>query len=52
VHELRMVKIGDYAETFCMGTHVRSTGDIGKLKSLSLESKKKRRKIVYFELEN
>ena len=52
VHELRMVKIGEYAETFCMGTHVKSTGDIGKLKSLSLESKKKRRKIVYFELEN
>ncbi|MCW4013401.1 MAG: alanyl-tRNA editing protein [Candidatus Bathyarchaeota archaeon] len=50
VHELRMVKIGDYAETFCMGTHVKSTGDIGKLKSLRLESKKKRRKIVYFEL--
>lgn len=52
VNELRMVKIGDYAETFCMGTHVKSTGDIGKLKDLRLESKKKRRKIVYFELEN
>ena len=52
VHELRMVKIGDYAETFCMGTHVKSTGDIGKLKGLSLESKKKRKKIVYFELED
>lgn len=51
VHELRMVKIDDYAETFCMGTHVKSTADIGKLKSLRLESKKKRRKIVYFELE-
>ena len=52
VHMLRMVKIGDYAETFCMGTHVKSTGDIGKLTDLRLESKKKRRKIVYFELEN
>ena len=51
VHELRMVKIGNYAETFCMGTHVKSTGDIGKLKGLSLESKKKRKKIVYFELD-
>lgn len=50
IHELRMVKIGDYAETFCMGTHVQSTGQIGKLKSLRLESKKKRRKIIYFEL--
>lgn len=50
IHELRMVKIGDYAETFCMGTHVKSTGEIGKLKSLRLEPKKKRKKIVYFEL--
>jgi misacylated tRNA(Ala) deacylase len=50
VHELRMVKIGDYAETFCMGTHVKSTEDIGKLKDLRLEHKKKRRNIVYFEL--
>jgi Ser-tRNA(Ala) deacylase AlaX len=38
--------------TFCMGTHVRSTGDIGKLRSLRLEAKKKQRKIVYFELDN
>lgn len=51
VHELRMVRIGDYAETFCMGTHVKSTGDIGKLKDLRLEPKKKRKKIVYFELD-
>jgi len=50
VHALRMVKIGDYAETFCMGTHVKSTGDIGKLKDLTLESKKKQKKIIYFEL--
>ena len=51
VHELRMVKIGDYAETFCMGTHVKRTGDIGKIKNIRLEPKKKRKKIVYFELE-
>lgn len=51
VHELRIVRIGDYAETFCMGTHVKSTGDIGKLKDLRLEPKKKRKKIVYFELD-
>lgn len=50
VHELRMVQIGGYALTFCMGTHVRSTGEIGRLKDLRLESKKKQRKIVYFEL--
>jgi len=52
IETLRMVKIGPFAETFCMGTHVKSTGDIGKLKELSMESKKKRKKIVYFELED
>jgi misacylated tRNA(Ala) deacylase len=50
VERLRMVEIGEYALTFCMGTHVKSTGEIGRLKSLKLEPKKKRRKIVYFEL--
>ncbi|MBN2336551.1 alanyl-tRNA editing protein [Candidatus Bathyarchaeota archaeon] len=51
VHELRMVEIGEHALTFCMGTHVRSTGEIGRLKSLRLEPKKKRRKIIFFELD-
>ena len=50
VERLRMVEIGGYALTFCMGTHVKSTGEIGRLRSLRLEPKKKRRKIVYFEL--
>jgi len=50
VKRLRMVEIGDHALTFCMGTHVRRTGEIGRLKSLRLEPKRKRRKIVYFEL--
>jgi len=50
VERLRMVEIGDHAHTFCMGTHVKRTGEIGRLKSLQLEPKKKRRKIVYFEL--
>ncbi len=49
VETLRMVRIGEYAETFCMGTHVKNTGDIGKIKDLRMESKKKRKKIVYFE---
>ena len=52
IETLRMVKIGEYAETFCMGTHVKSTGDIGKIKKLTMESKKKRKKIVYFEFED
>jgi misacylated tRNA(Ala) deacylase len=50
IHELRMVEIDDHAKTFCMGTHVKRTGDIGKLKNLRVESKKHMRKIVYFEL--
>lgn len=50
VLELRMIEIGDYALTFCMGTHVKNTGDIPKIKNLSIESKKKRRKVVYFDL--
>ncbi len=50
VERLRMVEIGEHALTFCMGTHVKRTGEIGRLKSLRLEPKKKRRKIVYFEL--
>ena len=51
IQTLRMVEMGDHAVTFCMGTHVKTTGDIGKIKTISLEHKKKRRKIVYFELE-
>jgi len=50
VKELRIVEIDDYAKTFCMGTHVKRTGEIGTLKSLKVEPKKHRRKIVYFEL--
>lgn len=50
VKKLRIVKIGNHAQVFCRGTHVKSTGDIGKLKRIILESKKKKRKIVYFEL--
>ena len=52
IETLRMVKIGEYAETFCMGTHVKSTGDIRKIKTLTMESKKKRKKIVYFGFED
>lgn len=50
IQRLRMVEIGEDALTFCMGTHVKNTGDIGKLKNIRLEHKKKKRKIVFFEL--
>jgi Ser-tRNA(Ala) deacylase AlaX len=50
VKELRIVEIGTHARVFCMGTHVKSTSEIGELKRIYLESKKKKRKIVFFEL--
>ncbi|MBN1682928.1 alanyl-tRNA editing protein [Candidatus Bathyarchaeota archaeon] len=50
--KLRMVDIGGYALTFCMGTHVKSTKEIGKLASLTLQEAKKNRKIIHFKLNN
>jgi len=38
---IRVVKIGSYDASACCGTHVRRTGDIGIIKILDLESKKK-----------
>jgi Ser-tRNA(Ala) deacylase AlaX len=51
IDELRMVEIPGHALTFCFGTHVRSTGEIGHLRDLSLTVGKKGRKIVKFSLE-
>jgi Ser-tRNA(Ala) deacylase AlaX len=50
VELIRMIEIGKYALTFCMGTHVRNTRDIGNLMSLTLEVTKKGRKLVKFNL--
>jgi Ser-tRNA(Ala) deacylase AlaX len=50
IKQLRMVEIQSYALTFCMGTHVNSTGEIGPLKNLRLEDAKKGRQILYFDL--
>jgi Ser-tRNA(Ala) deacylase AlaX len=49
VNTLRMVDIGGYALTFCMGTHVESTGEIGCVE-LKLENAKKERKILHFSI--
>lgn len=49
--KLRMVEIPGYTLTFCFGTHIRSTGEIGKLANLELSKGKKRRKTVSFLLE-
>ena len=50
VQRLRMVEFPGYDLNFCFGTHVRSTGEIGRLVSLNLKEGKRRRKIVNFEL--
>ena len=50
VDRLRIVDIGAYASTFCFGTHVKSTGEIGHLAELRLEDARKGKKIVYFKL--
>ncbi len=51
VERLRIVDIGSYASTFCFGTHVKSTKEIGRLAELRLEETK-RGKIVHFRLES
>lgn len=48
---LRMVDISGHALTFCFGTHVKSTGEIGHLSTLVLHKEKKDRRVVSFTLE-
>jgi Ser-tRNA(Ala) deacylase AlaX len=50
VDRLRIVDIGTYASTFCFGTHVKSTKEIGHLAELRLEEAKKGKKIIHFLL--
>lgn len=52
ITRLRMVEISGHALTFCFGTHVKSTGEIGRLKKLTLSKAKKGRKIVHFLLDS
>lgn len=51
VDRLRMVDIPGHALTFCFGTHVKSTGEIGRLTKLEFSKAKKGRKIIHFLLE-
>jgi len=51
VERLRMVEIPGYDRTFCFGTHVRSTGEIGRLSKLELVKGRRRREVLFFELE-
>lgn len=50
VDRLRIVDIGAYASTFCFGTHVGSTREIGHLVELRLEEAKKGKKIIHFKI--
>lgn len=50
IRVIRTVEIGRHALTFCFGTHVRSTKELGPLSELALTSGKKGRKIVSFLL--
>ena len=51
IDRLRMVDIPGHALTFCFGTHVKSTGEIGRLTKLEFSKAKKGRKIIHFLLE-
>jgi Ser-tRNA(Ala) deacylase AlaX len=50
VERLRIVDIGTYASTFCFGTHVKGTAEIGYLAELRLEEAKKGKRIIHFSL--
>ncbi|UCD45207.1 MAG: alanyl-tRNA editing protein [Candidatus Bathyarchaeota archaeon] len=47
---LRMVEIPGHALTFCFGTHVRSTGEIGRISEMFLKVGKKGTRTVHFTL--
>ncbi|MCW4036062.1 MAG: alanyl-tRNA editing protein [Candidatus Bathyarchaeota archaeon] len=51
LERLRMVEIPGYALTFCFGTHVMSTGEIGRLAELELKMGKRGLRTVSFVLE-
>lgn len=50
VDHLRMVDISGHALTFCFGTHVKSTAEIGHLAGIELKREKRGRRVVYFTL--
>ncbi|OHB80581.1 MAG: hypothetical protein A2Z25_01485 [Planctomycetes bacterium RBG_16_55_9] len=44
---IRVVKIGDYDKSACCGAHVRTTGRIGIIRILGLESKKEGTRVTF-----
>ncbi len=49
--EIRVVEIGGIDAQACGGTHVKSTGEIGRIKMIKAENKGKSNRRVYFALE-
>jgi misacylated tRNA(Ala) deacylase len=49
---IRMVEIEGIDRQACGGTHVRNTGEIGKIKMIKAENKGKSNRRVYFSLED
>ena len=49
VDRLRIVDIGTYASTFCFGTHVKNTAEIGKVRVAKIEKKSARTRRVVLE---
>ena len=50
IEELRIVEIPEHSHVFCLGTHVKSTRDIGKIGKITLEKGKKSLRRVIFTL--
>jgi misacylated tRNA(Ala) deacylase len=48
---IRVVKIGDFNEQACGGTHVKNTKEIGKIKIVDFVNKGKNNRRIYFVLE-
>ncbi len=44
---IRVVKIGEYDKSACCGAHLRSTGQIGIIRIVSIESKKEGTRMVF-----
>jgi misacylated tRNA(Ala) deacylase len=49
--EIRVVEIEGIDAQACGGTHVKSTGEIGRIKMIKAENKGKSNRRVYFALE-
>lgn len=48
---VRIVSIGDFDVQADGGTHVKSTGEVGKIKLLKIDNRGKNNRRIYFELE-